>query len=30
VVAAVPAGPMTRADERASDRLRRALAAEPA
>jgi MFS family permease len=30
LVAAVPAGPMTRADQRASDRLHRALAAEPA
>jgi MFS family permease len=30
LVAAVPAGPMTRADERASDRLRHALAAESA
>jgi MFS family permease len=30
LVAAIPAGPMARADERATDRLRRALAAEPA
>ena len=30
LIAAVPAGPMARADQRASDRLRRALAAEPA
>jgi MFS family permease len=30
LVAAVPAGPITRADQRADDRLRRALAAEPA
>ena len=30
LIAAIPAGPMARADERATDRLRRALAAEPA